>query len=395
MENTTNVQGILIGKTLRVFVDGEMHSKTFEKQNDANKAYKTILDAQKNPTEENIIKTMEIFKGKKFSIAKKYGLEYNLNSGEVYLEGFNTPMPELLIKTFEEYHQNDFPIEAIENFWCLLMTNPDEQIRKSLFDYINTYNLVITKYGYFLAYKAVTYKETKQLNNDLSKFVQNKYLQVKRDWKTNPARYTVYKSLDNVYMITKTTTFEKWDLKGKGVIELGNLNELYENKTEIAVENKITYTDKHTRTMDIQLGKVCKMPRIDCDNNSKNSCSNGLHVGAVKYVDSFSNDNDQILMCLINPAHVVAIPNSDTSKIRVSEYFPFALAERKNDGNIDAVDSPYFENDYIEYEKQELKDMIKAVKSDEDHIKTSNNLETRNEDEIMNIISKRVVVINK
>lgn len=394
MENAHNVQGIKIGKTLNVFIDGELHKKTFENDKDAIKAYKKVIKTQKNPTEDNIIDLISVFKGSRFKIAKEHGLEYNITTGKVYMDGFTTTeLPDLLIKTFEDYSKNDFPVKAIENFWGLLMHNPDPQIRKDLFNYISTYNLVITEYGYFLAYKAVTYKESNERENDLSKFVQDKHNTVKNKWSTNPARYTVYESRDNEFMITKSDTFKKWDLKEKGVNELGNLKNLFENKTEISIENEIKYTDKHTKQMDIQIGEVCKMPRTKCDNDPTRGCSYGLHVGATNYVNSFSNSEDQILMCLINPAHVVAIPTSDTSKIRVSEYYPFSIAEKNKDGDIDAVDTSFFENDYLEYEKKELEELINNTKSVA--IETSNNLETRENEELVKILENRIVKINE
>jgi len=394
MNTSHNVHGIKIGSTLNVYIDGELHKKTFESDAEAVKAYKTFLVTQANPTEANIIALLTLFKGKKFNIAKKHGLEYNLTTGEVYLDGFNTPLPELLIKTFEDYSTNNFPVDAIKNFWSLLMTNPDAEVRERLFEYIQTYNLVITKYGYFLAYKAVTYGE-KPMNTDLSKFVVDTVNRVKTQWKTSPKHYTVYKSLDDVFMVTKTEIFQKWNLKEKGVTELGNLADLFEKKTEIAINSDITYTDKYTGTMTIKLGQVCHMLRTECDRNSSKGCSVGLHVGSTKYVNTYASDDDQILMCLINPAHVVAIPNSDTSKIRVSEYFPFALADRMKDGSINAVDSAFFESDYIKYEAGELKKMIDNIKANEAHIKTNGNLETRNSDEILDILVNRVTIINK
>lgn len=395
MKTTHNVHGIKLGNTINAFIDGVHYKKTYDSDKEALKTYKLLLEAQNNPTEDNVINLTSIFVGMKYKIAKKHGLEYNITTSEVYLDGFKTPMPDLLIKTFEDYSENGLPIDAIKNFWGLLMTNPDENVRKNLFNYIQTYNLVITKYGYFLAYKAVTYKSKETIDLDLAKYVQDKHNVVKTQWKTNPNRYVVYKSLDEKYMITKTNTFKNWNLKEKGVTEIGNLDTLFNNKNNIVKEQKISYTDIHTKTMDINVGEVVHMPRKECDNNPSNECSYGLHVGAVKYVNSFSSSNDQILMCLINPAHVVAIPNYDNSKIRVSEYYPFALAERKKDGNIDAVESPYFENDYIMYEKDQLNNMIENIKNEEKHINTKNDLETRNNEEILKILEERVVTLNK
>ena len=116
--------------------------------------------------------------------------------------------------------------------------------------------------------------------------------------------------------------------------------------------------------MNIQLGAPVKMERKECDSDPARDCSYGLHVGATKYVESFATRNGAILVCLVNPAHVVAVPHYDHSKMRVAEYFPFALATY-NDGKIDIVEDAYYEDDYCEYELQELEKAIEMIKAEE------------------------------
>ena len=96
--------------------------------------------------------------------------------------------------------------------------------------------------------------------------------------------------------------------------------------------------------MVINLGEVVWQERDLCDADPRNSCSNGLHVGATDYVQRFANGSSLILVCYVNPANVVAVPNHDHSKMRVSEYFPFAVAKFE-DRKIDIIEQSYFESD--------------------------------------------------
>ena len=56
-------------------------------------------------------------------------------------------------------------------------------------------------------------------------------------------------------------------------------------------------------------------------------CSRGLHVGSVKYLENnnYVSDSDTILLVLVNPQHVIAVPKYDNSKLRVCEYFPISI----------------------------------------------------------------------
>lgn len=102
-----------------------------------------------------------------------------------------------------------------------------------------------------------------------------------------------------------------------------------------------------------------------------------------------------VLVCLVNPANVVAVPNYDHSKIRVSEYFPFATAEYSN-GKIDIIDQPYFEMDYCIYEHNDLVNKIEKIKNEESINQTAMNadVDTRGMSELTKIIENRLVDIN-
>jgi hypothetical protein len=307
------------------------------------------------------------------------GLESDPESGEVFLAGFNTPVPAKLVEVAREYHENGYPINAIINFWKLLMINPDKRVRESLFNFISTHDFVLTDKGYMVVYKAVYRKDEQDAEaTAFAEFISNQVLHVKKNWKCSPSKYVVYKDLDaDTWNITKKETAEGWNEKDKNVEILGNLGDLFNsifNTDDNPEENLPVYTDMHSRTMTIVLGQPVKMPRNNCDSDPAVDCSYGLHVGATKYVERFANGSSIILACLVNPANVVAVPQYDHSKMRVSEYFPFAYATYES-GKIDIVEQAYFEEDYCDYEVRDIEALIEKVRAEEKPIETAINAE--------------------
>lgn len=396
MKNQINA--VKIGKTVNIWIDGKLRKKVCDTNETADELFKLVLSVKANPTEEGIKKVFG-FLNEKTRIAMKCGLETDPDTGEVYLAGFNTPVPMDLVEVIKEYHENGYPMEAILNFWRLLMLNPDKTVRTTLFDFIKTHDFVLTDNGYMVVYKAVDYNKNKQHDTTLSEFITNRYLHVKKEWKTSARRYVVYRDLDTDKLhITKTTTAENWDLEQKNVEILGNLNEMFENLEEYSVYEEAPYTDMYSNTMQISLGETVHMPRTNCDNDPSNECSYGLHVGATRYVEWFGSHGDVVLVCYVNPAHVVAVPQYDNSKIRVSQYFPFAVATYEN-GQIDMIEQKYFESDYTEYEVNELTEMIAKVQEEELPIETDEDEEeqeeTRSMEELQRIIENRIITITE
>lgn len=391
------IQGIKQGNTINFSIGGKLYKKVCDTAEQANDFFKVILNAKVDPSDKNIIE-IHSFLNEKFRTAFIAGLETDLNSGEIYLEGFNTPVPDTLIEVIKEYHENDFPLDAIVNFWKLLMLNPDKRVRVSLFNFITKHDFVLTDKGYMVVYKSVYYADDEKKNlSETAKyeeFISNKYLHVKKEWKCSPNKYVVYKDSEGKYEITKHDTASKWDEDDKNVEILGKLGDLYsaivlsENKKD---DEGVVYTDMHTRKMSIQLGKPVMMERHSCDSDPARDCSYGLHVGATSYVENFAGSNGVILACLVNPANVVAVPNYDHSKMRVTEYFPFANATYV-DGKIDIIEQKYFEEDYCTYEVEELERLVAKVKADELPISTAKGAEeeSRPMSELMKIIETRL-----
>jgi hypothetical protein len=338
----------------------------------------------------------------KLRIAYLTGLENDIETGEVFLAGFNTPVPEALLDVIKEYHENKYPMDAVINFWKLLMINPDKRVRTNLFEFIKKHDFVLTDKGYMVVYKAVYHKETEgmKLERKYVEFLSNKYLHVKKTWKEKPDNYVVYKTLeDGEFAITKAKTVEGWDLKAKNIEVLGRLGALYTaiiDAPKTGRENTPLYTDMYSQKMTIELGVPVTKERNLCDADPTKDCSNGLHCGATKYVEWYANQYNQkpkaILACFVNPANVVAVPDYDKSKFRTSEYFPFAVATYEN-GKIDIIEQAYYEEDYCDYEAAELEKQIAKVKAEELPIQTAMKAEkeTRPMVELMKMLEGRMV----
>jgi len=403
----TNIQAVKIGNVVNLSINGKLHKKNCGNTEEADQLYKLVLIARENPTDANL-RAVRAFLNEKTRVALLAGLETDLETGDAFLAGFNTPIPLTLLEVIKEYHEKNYPLDAIINFWKLLMINPDVRVRESLFKFITTHDFVLTDKGYMVVYKAV-YRKDEQENpvaKEYAEFITNKYLFVKTKWSCSPNKYVVYQNLADdateLYEITKFETAQTWNTKERNIEILGKLGDLF--SAIVNSDNKETndaspkYTDMHSRTMTIELGVPVLMERKECDSDPARDCSYGLHVGATKYVEKFANNGSVILVCLVNPAHVVAVPEYDHSKMRVAEYFPYALATYSN-GKIDIVEEAYFEDDYCAYELQELEEAIAKVKAEQLPISTksddpkSTEMETRPMSELMKMLENRLVDI--
>lgn len=405
------INAIKIGKTVSISMDGKLYKKVCSTDAEANDVFRKVLEAKENPTDE-AIKAVRIFMNEKTRIIVMAGLkelEADIENGEVYLAGFNTPIPSALVEIIKEYHENGFPLQPILNFWKLLMINPDTRVRTSLFNFISKHDFVLTDKGYMLVYKAVYRKEAEEEKapetkhaEEFIELISTKYLYVKSQWKCSPNKYVVYKTAEDKYEITKATTAETWDEKEKGVEILGKLGELYaalvtaDNKKADEEQKpvKVMYTDMYSRTMNIELGVPCKMERKDCDGDPAVECSYGLHVGTTKFVEKFAANQSVILVCLVNPANVVAVPNYDNSKMRVTEYYPIAVANYDSSNkNIEIVESKYFEDDYTAFEQKDIEEMIAKAKANELPIQTAlkTEKESRPMSELLKILESRIL----
>lgn len=345
-------------------------------------------------------------------------------SGVYYLKDSKIPIPNDIVKKLLDFHKKGFPIEPIMNFTEQLLLNPDKHVRHSLFKFAEQFNFPITDNGYFIAYKSVIWRgvKDKQFGLDISSKYVNMKSNGKDPstvsgivYSTDKGREIYFVENDKVdkYFKDKLKAFrfgdydefspedwlvknhwEDWKafhpaLRGKGQAkkikefaeERGffppDKKEFWEKKTKFEIVETLDvlfntfdsvyetevpeFTDLHTRQMSIKLGKPVTMPRNKCDNNPRNTCSRGLHVGAPEYVSKFGGGDTYIIACLVSPRNVVAVPDDyDWQKMRCCEYYPYAIAEFDN-SMLHEIETPYFETDYCGFEKVGLEQELKAL----------------------------------
>jgi len=142
--------------------------------------------------------------------------------------------------------------------------------------------------------------------------------------------------------------------------DLGVLTDLYLDLPNRA-ENR--FTDDWTKTFDIRIGQVVKMPMQECNWSTQDCAAAGLHFTAdqIHYVGC----GDQSVLMLINPMKVVGI---GTAKGRCYEYLPISTVSREeatkilHDLDFSTLDLDEF---YVENELESLSERAQAAFAEE------------------------------
>lgn len=260
--------------------------------------------------------------------------EYD-TEGITYLKGFRHPMPRLLVEALLDANYNpesEFTIKSLVNFWKYLLLNPDKHVREGLFAWIKTSNFSITEEGNIIAYRNVDVKHV-GFDKKFEDFIHQSYAKIKR-WKKSPKNYSIYE-VNGQYDIAEND-------KQVNAKLLGVLSDLHDS-VSADVFVKTVYTDQHSRTMEITIGEPVSMNRSECDNDPNAACSRGLHNKSSKYSLNLGSD---LLVTLVNPYNVVAIPSYDTTKFRSCEYLPIAKAEVDENGKMVEFDAGTYDIPY-------------------------------------------------
>ena len=130
--------------------------------------------------------------------------------------------------------------------------------------------------------------------------------------------------------------------------QMKNLGEVYDEIVNGA--DSPIYTDQHSHSTTITLGHPVSIPREECDADQEHSCSRGLHCGAKGWLKQ--NYYGTVgLMVLVNPANVVAVPTIDEyGKMRTCEYFPVAIIDFDENGDI--IENSYSLHSDVAYLKE-------------------------------------------
>jgi len=261
--------------------------------------------------------------------------DFEIEGNSVKLRGTGRTMPQLLVEKFIQlvdiYDQdpnndvtNDEEYQALKRFfmWCCL--NPRAEVANDLYDFLNKNSFRITKQGFFVALRNVV---TLHGGTELVQFVSNAYNKIKAVWKKKPEDYTVF--LENgeyklVHYLELYETEEYFDDETEEYYDeeipvnhgerIGGLTELY---LDLPNRHENRFTDAHTRTFDIRIGRVVNMPPEECNWSTADCAHAGLHFTSdhINYVGC----GDQSVLILINPMKVVGIGDL---KGRCYEYLP-------------------------------------------------------------------------
>jgi hypothetical protein len=366
----------MVNDTLTIVLnDGNIITKTPANADDFTKAKTCTTEAcllnlvgspeiqsERRKAEAEYEKAKAIQRGAEYLATLK---EFEMKNGSLYLKGINRSLPPLLVEEFLEVvgkhngTDND-EFQALHRFfmWCCL--NPRAEVADKLFNFLKKNAFGITKQGFFVALRNVV---TLHGSTELVHFVSNAYNKVKAVWKKSPNDYTVFFQNGEYKMVHKSIfeelepcTFcdgsgsipcegeecgEEWlgwddscecpECSGSGTVykhcesqygeEIGNLTELYLDLPNRA-ENR--FTDAHTRTFDIRIGRPVDMDPGACRWNTDDCGAEGLHFTSdeIHYVGC----GDTSVLVLINPMKVVGIGES---KGRCWEYLPIMTVPRE------------------------------------------------------------------
>lgn len=81
------------------------------------------------------------------------------------------------------------------------------------------------------------------------------------------------------------------------------------------------FKDRHTGTVDNNIGSINEMPRENVDHNTDVACSSGYHVGTHGYASDFAASDGKLVLVKVNPRDAVSVPRDHScEKLRVCRY---------------------------------------------------------------------------
>ena len=153
-------------KVIALFEDGSY----CENDNISDEVFKTLINA----SEEEVFAIMVPEYSKK---RKEYNdildLTNNVENSEILVlkgesiyweEVSQLSLPTEFAKAVinAETNNDQVKLDTYKNFWTLMSLNPDERCRKNLFWFLNKNGLVISKCGFFVAYRNANYHHTEK-----------------------------------------------------------------------------------------------------------------------------------------------------------------------------------------------------------------------------------------
>jgi hypothetical protein len=139
------------------------------------------------------------------------------------------------------------------------------------------------------------------------------------------------------------------------------------------------WKDIYTGTVSNEIGQKPTMLRNKVDDNRNIHCSHGYHVGSLEYVRYYGGQDCRIVICKVDPADVVSVPNDhNCQKVRVCSYevvsefvgtLPETIWTRDTQYNGDEWEfEDYFEEIIEDQFEEEFDEIIDEEEVEEDEI---------------------------
>jgi hypothetical protein len=246
----------------------------------------------------------------------------------------NITLPENLAKKiiFYEEQGDTQLLDTYTSFWKLLSCNPNSEVRNNLLWFIEKHDIKMTNTGLLITYRNVDLRNWSKFNPNLLLFISTSAARAEYS-KEVMSTYEVYLNSEENNHILVEDIEDHYFKNDNKFLYLGNLLELY--NSIILNNDELEFTDHHSHTMSIKLGKLVTIPRKEVNSDSNCECSFGLHLASQSWL-SKNYYGSVGLRCLVSPADVCAVPyNSGYGKMRVCAYFPIGLIDYTDAGNVD------------------------------------------------------------
>lgn len=143
----------LSGNNLSVYYEGKMYMLAFESDEAAVESYKRLDQAYQN--EDWDVIEMEIDPNKRIPVNQYIEKD---RQGNLYATGISEAFPSQMQDRLKKFIEQELPVLPLVNFWKLLLTNPNPDVKQDLFKFADRFQFPITTNGYFIAYKSVLWK---------------------------------------------------------------------------------------------------------------------------------------------------------------------------------------------------------------------------------------------
>lgn len=286
--------------------------------------------------------------------------DFEVRGDSVYAKGLDRSLPKLLVERITDAHLegNMKLYSSLKLFWYWCCMNPVAAVADNLFNYLSKFKFKINKNGFFYAFRRVNVV-TKKKDSVLIEFISQNYQIIRGRKKSTSAFYVLRDKGKQLHLVpvTKAESEEYADYE-----VLGILKDLYAGIADME-ENR--YTDDHTGTMDIRIGKAVKMNPDKCHWDTVDCGNGGLHWTLDL---NYYGCGDTDIMILVNPAKVVGL---GSNKGRAYEYLPLCVIDRYEISRM--MEEGTF--DYTEIENKDYEEQMKTIEED---VKASFTKETTN-----------------